>query len=128
MNFPKEVAGKVIRGDQIGRTIGFPTANLDVQLDPAEIEPGVYVGQCQVGDQTYFCLPYFGPRAVMGETHNIFEVYIYDFDQQIYDQLLAVTLLSFVRAPININSLEELKSQLERDKASGLQMLPNKAE
>jgi len=120
MQLPQTFQGKVIHGEQVGRTIGFPTANLDVIIDPALLDPGVYFGTCQIADQLHFCLPYFGPRLVFGETKNVFEIYLFDFDQEIYDQSVKVTLQQFMRGPLQLASLDELKSQLEADKKAGL--------
>jgi riboflavin kinase / FMN adenylyltransferase len=117
------IRGMVIAGDKVGRTIGFPTANLKLEIESITLEPGVYLGTCEVNQQTYSCLPYFGPRSVMGETKNCFEVYIYDFDQDIYGEQLTVRPQHFIRPPLQLNSLAELKAQLEADKAAGLELI-----
>lgn len=119
------IRGRVIHGEKVGRTIGFPTANIDIDLDPEQIKPGVYVGTCQIGDKSYNCLPYFGPRLIFGETQNIFEVYIYNFDREIYDEVVEVTLLEHVRKPLQVDSMDELKKLLESDKMIGLSILTN---
>ncbi len=119
MTLPQTISGKVIHGEEVGRTIGFPTANLDVNPSEENIDAGVYFGKCQIGDETYFCLPYFGPRLIFGETKNVFEVYIFDFDQKIYDQTVTVQLIKFMRPPVQVHSLAELKELLETDKANG---------
>lgn len=118
-----KLQGTVIPGHNMGHTIGFPTANLDQIPSEQDLKPGVYVGYCWLDEnpQRYQCLPYFGPRLVAGETVNVFEVYIYDFDQKIYEQQLTVKLLDFVRPPLNLKSFDELKQQLEKDKEQGLQ-------
>lgn len=129
---PMVIAGTVIHGDKVGRTIGFPTANLEVDLNPEDLEPGAYVGECSlvfnptIGPElqkTWKCLPYFGPRHIFGEVRNSFEVYIYDFDEQIYDLILEVTVKKKIREPMDIKSLETLKQQLEADKQAGLKLL-----
>jgi riboflavin kinase/FMN adenylyltransferase len=117
------VQGKVMAGNQLGRTIGFPTANLDINPDNLDLKPGVYVGTCEVNNAKYLCLPYFGPRSVVGETKNCFEVYIYDFDQDIYGQVITVQPQHFIRPPLKIETVEELKLQLESDKKTGLKMV-----
>ena len=119
MQLPLTIRGKVIHGEQVGRTIGFPTANIDVALDETTIDAGVYVGTCTVAEKRYACLPYFGPRLIFGETKNVFEVYIFDFDKDIYNKEIEITLLQFQRGPIQVNSLEELKTLLESDKENG---------
>lgn len=124
--------GRVIHGDKIGRTIGFPTANLDVALSEDDIEPGVYLGRCDFSlnpelpdalAHSWHCLPYFGPRLIFGELKNSFEVYIFDFDQQIYDLTLKVSISYKLRDPVPIPDLSALQAQLAQDKAVGLDLL-----
>lgn len=123
------VKGKVIHGDKIGRTIGFPTANLKVNTAEINLGAGVYL--CEVNfnsaDQqvTKYGLAYYGPRLIFGEMTNSFEVFIYDFDQEIYGIQITVTTSHFMRPPLQINSLEELKNQLQQDKEKGLELLNN---
>jgi len=123
MNLPQSLTGKVIHGEEVGRTIGFPTANIDLEISSESLSPGVYFGKCQVSEETFFCLPYFGPRLIFGETKNIFEVYIFDFHQTIYDQLITVQLLAFMRPPVKVDSLEILQKLLETDKKNGQLLL-----
>lgn len=119
---PFLVTGKVIPGDQQGRTIGFPTANLDVDLDPAQLAPGVYKSICTIGEsadqeKNYVGLAYFGPRLVFGEKRNNFEVFLVDFSGSLYEQTLQVELTHFIREPLPFESMEKLKIQLEDDLA-----------
>lgn len=126
---PFKFTGKVILGEKIGRKIGFPTANLDRTPREGALEPGVYVGTCniyqddRVKNKQLKCLIYFGPRYVLDQKHNSFEIYIYNFNQSIYDLTLETTLIKFIRAPKKITSLAELKTQLEEDKRQGLLLL-----
>ncbi len=119
---PRVITGTVISGDQIGRTIGFPTANLKTSDISADLEPGVYYAECELREigEVKPGLAYFGPRLIFGELTNSFEIYLYDFDRDVYGQELAVTLLAFMRPPLQIDSLPELKAQLEHDKQAGL--------
>lgn len=120
------ISGTVIHGEKVGRTIGFPTANLDVKLTEADVKPGVYLAQVTTdSDQstTYQGLAYFGPRYIFGELTNSFEVYLYDFSGDLYDQTLTVTLTNYLREPMNLNTIEKLQTQLEADKAEGLKLL-----
>ncbi len=119
---PFEFTGKVILGEGIGRSIGFPTANLDQIPSENTLKTGVYGGKCSIfqSDQTIkqdlTCLVYFGPRYVFGQKQNNFEVYIYNFNQDIYGLSITVTLLKHIRAPRKTKSLTELKKQLKKDK------------
>ena len=109
-------------GEKIGRTIGFPTANLIPVPNPSELEPGVYFGTCVISgnEREFFCLPYFGPRYVVGKLQNVFEVYIFDLDADIYGQKVTVALHQFLRAPQNVTSLAELQKLLDKDKKMGV--------
>lgn len=112
-------AGTVIHGEKVGRTIEFPTANLDFVPSEVILKVGVYFGSCTVNGNTFDCLPYFGPRLIFGEVNNIFEVYIFDFAEEIYDQKIEIHITDFLRSPVKVNSLEALKALLENDKANG---------
>lgn len=121
------ITGTVISGDKVGRTIGFPTANLDVTISEADLKPGVYAGYCRFNSlkstQEYTCVAYFGPRLIFNELRNSFEVFIVGFNQEIYGEELAVDLLHFVRAPLPFTGLADLQKQLERDVQAGLKLL-----
>ncbi len=124
---PFQFSGQVIHGEGVGRTIGFPTANLDQTPSANELKPGVYVGSCQliptVDSSTLFCLAYFGPRLVFGELKNRLEVYIYDFDQDIYGSTLTLNLTHFLRDPQKVENLSALAVQLTKDRREGAELL-----
>jgi len=120
------IIGQVIKGESIGHTIGFPTANLDLVPSTNELELGVYTGTCSInkaGDTIYNCLIYFGPRLIFGETKNSFEVYLYDFQGDLYGQTLTVQVLNFIRPPIKFANLAALKTQLQKDREHGRLLL-----
>lgn len=102
--------GKVIKGEAVGRTIDFPTANLKL-TKPPKIKCGVYVALVTLKQQRYLGLAYFSPR-------KNFEVYIFNFKSEIYGQTLTVKLLKFLRSPQVIKNLTQLKKLLELDVAS----------
>lgn len=126
---PFKFTGEIIPGEKVGRKIGFPTANFNRVPNTNVLKTGVYVGTCDIYQDNLIknnqlkCLVYFGPRYVFGQKQNSFEVYIYNFNQKVYDLTLEVTLLKFIRAPKQTTSLAELKIQLEKDREQGLQLL-----
>jgi riboflavin kinase/FMN adenylyltransferase len=125
---PIVIEGTVVHGEKVGRTIGFPTANVSVTTSSLEqLQPGVYFGSCAVAHnpQLYDCLPYYGPRFIFGEKHNVFEVFIYDFNKEIYGQTLTIQLTHSLRNPIQITSLEHLELQLNQDKKIGTTLRRN---
>ncbi|SKB86141.1 bifunctional riboflavin kinase/FAD synthetase [Daejeonella lutea] len=121
LGYPFHLTGKVIKGDQIGRTLGFPTANLFVEeiykLIPSD---GIYAVNVEInrdsGDaQCLKGMAYIGHRpTINGMTHNI-EVNIFDFSQDIYNQTIRINFLNFIRPDEKFVSLEALKVQLAKD-------------
>ncbi len=126
---PFKFSGRVVLGERVGGKIGFPTANLDRVPEENNLDTGVYIGTCsiyqedRVKNRDLKCLAYFGPRYIFGQTKNIFEVYIYNFDESIYDLTLEVKLVKLMREPKKITTITELKKQLHEDKEEGLKLL-----
>ena len=124
MGYPFFITGKVIRGDQLGRTLGYPTANLMVaeryKLIPSD---GIYAVKVKVEGKEYKGMAYIGHRpTVNGMTRNI-EVNIFDFSADIYNKELRMEFLHFVREDIKFASLDELVIQLGNDKENVLGLL-----
>ena len=116
--------GRVIRGDQIGRTLGYPTANLYVE-EPYKLIPadGIYSAYTYVEGKKYEGMAYIGHRpTVNGMSRNI-EVNIFDFDEEIYGQIIRIDFDAFIRPDKKFNSLEELTVQLGLDKIASLACL-----
>lgn len=115
---PYEICGTVIKGDSIGRTIGFPTANLEIdselKLIPAN---GVYAVQVVINsDQIVYGMMNIGSRPTVANSKEMrIEVNIFDFSSDIYGNSISVRLLSRVRDEIHFESLEMLKDQLKKD-------------
>jgi len=116
-------AGTVIHGEKIGRTIGYPTLNIDPVPEHKGLAKGVYAGTCLLGDIEYDCIVYFGPRMIFNETKDCFEAYVYNFNQEVYDQKAYFTIWKFLRPPIPFASLPEMQAQLEQDKVDGENLL-----
>lgn len=124
LGYPFFITGKVIRGDQIGRQIGYPTANLLVEeaykLIPAD---GIFAVTVDINGQSYQGMAYIGHRpTINGMTRNI-EVNIFKFSQDIYNQTIRMNFHYFVRHDVKFNSLDELKIQLAKDKEDVLRLL-----
>lgn len=113
--------GRVIKGDKIGRTIGFPTANIFIEetykLIPSD---GIYAVTVDMAGQPFKGMAYIGQRpTINGMTRNI-EVNIFDFNQEIYGQNITMTFLEFLRHDVKFAGLEALKLQLQKDKEATL--------
>jgi riboflavin kinase/FMN adenylyltransferase len=115
------IKGRVVKGDKIGRTIGFPTANIFIEeaykLIPSD---GIYAVTVTMNEEVYKGMAYIGQRpTINGMTRNI-EVNIFDFNQEIYGQTIQMTFLEFLRPDVKFSGLEALKVQLQQDKVDTL--------
>ncbi len=124
LGYPFFITGKVIRGNQIGRQIGYPTANLLVEenykLIPAD---GIFAVTVQLNDEIFQGMAYIGHRpTINGMTRNI-EVNIFDFNRDIYNQTLQMNFIHFVRHDVKFSSLDGLKDQLAQDRLDVLALL-----
>jgi riboflavin kinase/FMN adenylyltransferase len=121
---PYTIHGKVIKGDQIGRTINFPTANIEVifkhKLIPAE---GIYAVRVKIGNNYHKGMLNIGYRPTFGGTQKRMEVHIFDFDMDIYDEEIIVEFYSKIRSEIKFQNVGALKAQLVQDKADALKIL-----
>lgn len=121
---PYSLKGKVMKGDQRGRTIGFPTANLQIS-DQNKLIPalGVYGVELTYNGHLLQGMLNIGYRPTVSQDHTLsLEVHILHFNENIYDQILEVRFLSRIRNEIKFDSLDELKAQLERDKEMVLRL------
>lgn len=122
-----ELNGQVVHGDKIGRTLGYPTANVHIKehykLVPAD---GIYAAQVLVGQQNYQGMLYIGNRpSVDGAAERKIEVNIFDFSEEIYGQNIHLQLIEKIRGDAKFDSLEALSRQLAQDKIRALQVLNN---
>jgi riboflavin kinase/FMN adenylyltransferase len=116
--------GVVVEGNKLGRTIGFPTANLDIvatdKLIPAN---GVYAVTILVSDKTYLAMMNIGLRPTVDGKKRMIEVHIFDFNEHIYNATVRVYLKQFLREEQKFAQLDELKDQLQKDKENALTAL-----
>ncbi|OPZ35340.1 MAG: Riboflavin biosynthesis protein RibF [Tenericutes bacterium ADurb.BinA155] len=114
---PYEIHGKVVHGYEYGRKIGFPTANVSLK-DPYLLpKGGVYEVMAYVLGIPRHGLANVGTNPTIGLLQEpIVEVYLEDFNQDIYDKTIYVDFLTYERPEIKFDSLEELQTQLQKDK------------
>lgn len=105
----------IFHGDQLGRTIGFPTLNLDPTCLSTPIKLGVWQAQVTIKGDVYTGALYFGPRTIKNETTQVLEIYLLDFDEEVYGEQASFSLVSFVRPVIHFASLADLQKQLAAD-------------
>lgn len=135
LGYPYSVTAEVVRGNKIGRTIGFPTANLELPKEYRLINnAGVYTCLVDYNGMTYKAMANIGKRPTIGDRDDdnfIIEVNIFDFDQDIYGQHITVRFLDRIRDEVKFTGLDALKAQLSQDREKAKTMLiqdsiPNK--
>lgn len=113
------IEGAVVHGQQLGRKLGFPTANLCVETLKGEVpETGVYATRCILQDgRIYKAMLNVGYRPTVDDTgHELsIEAHLLNFDEDIYDQHIKLVILKHIRDERRMNSLQELSSQLAID-------------
>lgn len=113
-----EVRGVVIEGDQRGRTIGFPTANVNIPSGMCLPADGVYAGIYRRPDGTeHTCAINLGRRPTFyaNQDYSLLEVYLLDFSGDLYGEEAAVQFVAFLRSEKQFGGLDELKAQLVKD-------------
>ena len=113
------LTGTILKGKQLGRTIGFPTANLYIEEDYKLIpRNGAYVVKSIFNQKTVFGMMNIGYNPTLGEGNLSIEIHYFDFHADLYDQKIAVSLLEYLRPEKKFDSVTLLKEQLEKDMAS----------
>jgi riboflavin kinase/FMN adenylyltransferase len=117
LGYGYSLTGVVVAGNRLGRTIGFPTANMRL-YEPLKLVPGrgVYVVDVQVLGKTWRGMTNIGMRPTVGGTFTTIETHILDFDEDIYGLPLTITFLRRLRDEIHFPSLDALKVQLALDR------------
>ncbi len=116
--------GVVLHGDQIGRKLGFPTANLAyTDVDKIQLGEGVYAIQITVNNKIKNGMLSVGKRPTLDDIIERIEVNIFDFDGDIYGKKLKVIVKKYIRSQVKFNSLGDLRDQMLIDKQDALQAL-----
>ena len=119
---PYTLSGRVVKGDQLGRQLGYPTANIEIdsiyKLVPAD---GIYAVQVRHANAVYQGALYIGNRPTVNGTRKVIEVNIFNFAREIYGETLTVEFHAFIRHDKKLDSLDALKNQIALDKEHVLQ-------
>jgi riboflavin kinase / FMN adenylyltransferase len=115
--------GSVVHGNQLGRTLGFPTANITLRENSPPLPAmGVYAVHIQICDELNNGIANIGNRPTIGENKLTFEIHIFDFNFDLYGQLLTVSFIDRLRNEMKFNSLHDLAIQIEKDKKMALKL------
>jgi riboflavin kinase/FMN adenylyltransferase len=118
------LSGKVVDGDKIGRSLGFPTANISIAENYKLIpKDGIYASHIKVNGKTYKGMLYIGNRpAVHGKRLSV-EVNIFDFNETIYNHDITVYLKEHIRNDMDFKNIDMLKKKMEEDKLKSIKVL-----
>ena len=112
---PLKTYGKVIHGSHLGRTINYPTANIEL-IHPFTPKPGVYLAICKILKKNYLGLAYYGLQHLNQEAiSNRLEIYLFNFSSNIYAQSIQIKLTHYLRPPKVIKKTAELKKLINQD-------------
>ena len=125
LGYDYRLHGVVVAGNRLGRTIGFPTANMQL-YEPLKLVPGngVYFVRVKTLDRNLYGMCNIGCRPTVGEGNaRTIETNIFDFNEDIYGLDLEITFLARIREEVRFESMEALKVQLEKDREACLAIL-----
>lgn len=111
---PFSLEGQIQRGDQRGRTLGFPTANMDLG-DLVRPAFGVYVVRARLGNNAYWGVANIGLRPTVGGNKELLEFHLFDLQEDLYDQTWTVELHHFLRSEKSFADLSLLQAQIQSD-------------
>ena len=123
MILPYSISGEVVRGNRIGRKLGFPTANIRLE-DDHTADDGVYAVRARVDGICRNGVASVGNRpTVTDDPERYLEVYLFDFNEDIYGKNIEVDLITYLRPEQKFESIEALRQQIERDKKEAERIL-----
>lgn len=121
LGYDYSLTGTVTKGQQLGRTIGYPTANIQIEEDYKLVpQNGVYVAKCILNQKTVYGMMNIGNRPTVNGITQTIEINLFDFNDDLYGQTITVSLLKRMRDEQKFESLEALKNQLAFDKQIAL--------
>lgn len=115
LGHPHILTGKVVSGRQLGRTIGVPTANLQLPEHTVALPHGVYACKVQVEQREYLAVTNIGCRPTVGGHRVTVEPWLLDFDGMLYEKELILKFHAFLRPEKRFDSLEELKAEIQKN-------------
>lgn len=124
LGYSFSLEGRVVSGEKLGNTIGYPTANIDL-LESYKLIPktGAYLIRSFLNGKTVYGMMNIGNRPTVNGVKETIEVHFFDLNKDLYDRQLTIELLTFLRDEQKFSSIEELKKQLFLDKEKSLELI-----
>jgi riboflavin kinase/FMN adenylyltransferase len=124
LGYPFFFEGEVVHGDKIGRTLGYPTANLkSTDEEKIVLGDGIYAVYTEVEGKRYKAMMSIGFRPTVNGKKRVIEVNIFDFENDIYGKVIRVYVVKYLRSEVKFDGLEALRIQLGKDKEDSLAIL-----
>lgn len=124
LGYEYSITGVVVQGNKIGRTIGFPTANIELEDEYKLITAnGVYASRVEYEGVIYQGMSNIGVRPTVNHSDLTIEVNIFDFDKEIYGETISIYFVERIRSEVKFDDLEALKTQLTLDKETVKKLL-----
>ncbi len=115
LNRSYKIRGKVVHGNKLGRTLGFPTANIELLINYQIPKIGVYKTNTIIDNKRYKSITSIGTNPTVGGDIIKIETYILDFNKEIYGKELELEFIDYIRPEMHFSNLEELKLQMKKD-------------
>ena len=126
LGYNYQILGKIIKGKQLGRTIGFPTANIELEEDYKLLPKfGVYIVKSILENKTVFGIMNIGIKPTFSENKITLEAHFLDFDADLYDKIITVSIIEFIREEQKFENIKTLKIQIQKDKLFALKFIKN---
>ena len=117
LGYEYSITGKVVRGNRIGRKMGFPTANIELEDEYKLITAmGVYACRIQWKEKRFLGMGNIGFRPTISNSDLTIEVHIFEFDEEIYDEVITIYFVDRIRDEVKFKDLDALKAQLTKDR------------
>ena len=118
------ITGKVVKGDGLGKQINYPTANISIEENYKIIpKDGVYYIKTRIDNKLFNGMMNIGHRPTIGAKEKSIEVYLFNFDRDIYDKIISIDVVEKIRDEKKFSSIEALKTQLARDEEHCLKLI-----
>lgn len=125
LGYPYRISGEVVQGAQVGRTIGFPTANIDPPSEKAPVPDGIYASLATIDGHSaaHLAMTYVGTRPALNTGARQIETHVLDFSEDLYGRVLHTDFIDRLRPDSDFPSVEALVAQLAKDEIAARKVL-----
>ena len=126
LGYTFSLTGEVVKGENLGSKIGYPTANLQIAEDYKLIpKNGAYIVKSKLGEKDFFGMMNIGNRPTVNGVHQTIETFFFDFSADLYNQQITIELIHFLRDEQKFGSVDKLVEQLQKDEKIAKEFISN---